>query len=127
MNEMPEEYVYLWRRLWVIACEDVGPADDLLTLFVVACSTVFSSRKTSSDNHRLMCFLIEKMCDLPSRSRIYCSCGALELLSDAGLRDLSGHDEVLRDASLQQKRLVEVPLLPPSTNGNICCPLPTKA
>ena len=23
---MPEEYAYFWRRLCVIACEDVGPA-----------------------------------------------------------------------------------------------------
>jgi len=30
MDSMPEEYAYFWRRLCVIACEDVGPADDVL-------------------------------------------------------------------------------------------------
>jgi replication-associated recombination protein RarA len=28
MDSMPEEYAYFWRRFCVIACEDVGPADD---------------------------------------------------------------------------------------------------
>src|SRR6266851_6154088 len=33
---MPDEYSYFWRRMGVIACEDVGPADDTLVRFVVA-------------------------------------------------------------------------------------------
>ena len=41
MDSMPEESAYFWRRLCVIACEDVGPADDVLASFVVACATVF--------------------------------------------------------------------------------------
>jgi hypothetical protein len=44
MDSMPEEYAYFWRRLCVIACEDVGPADDTLSAFVVACSTIFPPR-----------------------------------------------------------------------------------
>jgi replication-associated recombination protein RarA len=31
MHSLPEEYGYFWKRLWVIACEDVGLADDTLT------------------------------------------------------------------------------------------------
>jgi hypothetical protein len=56
MDSMPEEYAYFWRRLCVIACEDVGPADDVLASFVIACSTVFLPRKTAGDNYRI--FLI---------------------------------------------------------------------
>src|SRR5437588_3192947 len=62
---MPEEYGYFWRRMCVIACEDIGPADDTLVKFVVACTTVFSAKKMGAENHRLLCFLAEQMCDLP--------------------------------------------------------------
>src|ERR1035438_3062473 len=30
IDGMPGQYGYFWRRLCVIACEDVGPADDVL-------------------------------------------------------------------------------------------------
>src|SRR5437899_3397405 len=68
---MPEEYGYFWRRMCAIACEDVGPADDTLVRFVVACATIFSPQKMGLENHRLLCFLAEQMCDLERRSR-YC-------------------------------------------------------
>jgi hypothetical protein len=42
MDSMPTEYSYFWRRLCIIACEDVGHADDIIAVFVVACSTIFS-------------------------------------------------------------------------------------
>jgi replication-associated recombination protein RarA len=45
IDGMPEECAYFWRRLCVIACEDVGPADDVLAAYVVACSTVFPRRR----------------------------------------------------------------------------------
>jgi replication-associated recombination protein RarA len=50
MDSMPEEYAYFWRRLCVIACEDVGPADDVLASFVVACATVFPPKRTAGAN-----------------------------------------------------------------------------
>jgi hypothetical protein len=78
MDSMPEEYAYFWRRLCVIACEDVGPADDVLASFVVACATVFSPKKTGNRNYELFCFLAEEMCNLSNRSRIYCSYGTIE-------------------------------------------------
>jgi replication-associated recombination protein RarA len=64
MDTMPEEYAYCWRRLCVIACEDVGPADDVLASFVVACATVFPPKKIAGENYRLICFLAEQMCEL---------------------------------------------------------------
>jgi replication-associated recombination protein RarA len=78
MDSMPEEYAYFWRRLCVIACEDVGPADDVLASFVVACSTLFLPKKTAGENYRIISYLTEQMCDLAKRSRIYRSYGAIE-------------------------------------------------
>src|SRR5260370_39401617 len=45
IRSMPEEYGYFWRRICVIVSEDIGPADDTLVKFVVACATVFSPKK----------------------------------------------------------------------------------
>ena len=45
IDNMPEEYGYFWRRLCVIACEDIGPADDELATFVVACSGIFTPKR----------------------------------------------------------------------------------
>lgn len=78
IDGMPDEYAYFWRRLCVIACEDIGPADDVLASFVVACSTVFPPRKTGSENVKAMGFLVEQMCNLAYRSRIYCACSVIE-------------------------------------------------
>ena len=75
---MPDENAYLWRRFCVIACEDVGPADDLLTIFVVACATIFGSKKNSDFSYHLFCFLAQHMCGAPSRSRTYCSLSIVE-------------------------------------------------
>jgi replication-associated recombination protein RarA len=86
MDGMPAEYAYFWRRLCVIACEDVGLADDVLTAFVVACATVFPPKSTGTKNYDLFCFLAEQMCDLSTRSRIYCSYSIIEsIVSKAGL------------------------------------------
>ena len=35
---MPDEYAYFVRRTCVIACEDVGPADDTLVRFTISCA-----------------------------------------------------------------------------------------
>lgn len=78
IDSMPEEYAYFWRRLSVIACEDIGLADDVLASFVVACATVFPPRKTGCENLRIMGFLADQMCGLSNRSRIYCSYSVIE-------------------------------------------------
>jgi len=102
IESMPEEYVYFWRRLCVIACEDVGPADDVLASFVAACSTVFPPRKTGCDNLRLMGFLVDQMCDLSNRSRIYCSYSGIESAAlKSELPNLSLEDESIVAAILQ--------------------------
>ncbi len=107
MDSMPEEYGYFWRRLCVIACEDVGPADDLLASFVVACATVFPPKKTSNKNYDPLCFLAEQMCDLSVRSRIYCSYGVIEPVAiRSELPDLSVLDRPIVAAIMQRKAAV---------------------
>jgi hypothetical protein len=108
MDSMSEEYAYFWRRLCVIACEDVGPADDTLSAFVVACSTVFSPKKTGRQNYDLLCFLAEQMCDLPTRSRIYCSYGTIEPAAiKSELPELRPDDEAMVSAIMQQRTAVQ--------------------
>jgi len=90
----------------VIACEDVGPADDVLSSFVVACSTVFRRKKTGTDNYRPICFLVEKMCDLPTRSRIYCGYAAVEMALKDELPELSHQDRAIISSITQHKVFV---------------------
>jgi hypothetical protein len=108
IDSMPEEYAYFWRRLCVIACEDVGPGDDVLASFVVACATVFPPRKTGCDNLTLMGFLAAQMCDLFNRSRIYCSCGVIEPAAfKSELPELTQQDESIVAAILQSRGTVD--------------------
>jgi hypothetical protein len=110
MDSMPEEYAYFWRRLCVIACEDVGPADNVLVSFVVACATLFPPKKTGEENYRLICFLTEQMCGLSTRSRIYCSYGAIEPAAlKAELPELTLQDEGIIAAITQLRAAVQVP------------------
>jgi hypothetical protein len=110
MNSMPEEYAYFWRRLCVIACEDVGPADDVLASFVVACSTVFPPKKTACENHRIISYLTEQLCDLAKRSRIYCSYGAIESAALKGeLPELTLQGQLIVHAIMQNRAAVQVP------------------
>ena len=108
MDSMPEEWAYFWKRLCVIACEDVGPADDTLASFVVACATVFPPKKTGDKNYDLFCFLAEQMCDLPTRSRIYCSYGIIE---PAAMKDelpaLTAEEKQIVDAIMQRKAVIQ--------------------
>jgi hypothetical protein len=100
--------LYFWRRLCVIACEDVGPADDVLASFVVACSTVFPPKKTGSENYRLFCFLAEQMCDLPTLSRIYCSYGVIGPAAiKSELPELTAEDKTIVSAIMQNRAAVE--------------------
>jgi hypothetical protein len=108
MDSMPGEYAYFWKRLCVIACEDIGPADDVLASFVVACATVFPPKATGSKNYDLFCFLSEQMCDLPHRSRIYCSCGIIEPAAiSSTLPELEPGDGEIISAILACKGLVQ--------------------
>jgi len=110
---MPEECAYFWRRLCVIACEDVGPADDVLASFVIACSTVFPPKKTGSGNYKLFCFLTEQMCALPTRSRIYCSYGVIEPATiKVELPELTVQDEAIVTAIMGNREEVQAPQNP---------------
>ena len=110
IDGMPEEYAYFWRRLCVTACEDVGPADDVLAAFVVACSTVFPPKKTGNKNYDLLCFLAEQMCDLSTRSRIYCSYGLIEPAAmKSELPELQAEDKPIVSAIMQRKAAVQTP------------------
>jgi hypothetical protein len=111
MDRMPTEWAYFWRRLCVIACEDVGPADETLAAFVIACSTIFPPKKTGPQNYDLLCYLAEQMCDLPTRSRIYCSFGVIEpAASKHALPKLGPENELIVSAILEQKASVHSPL-----------------
>ncbi len=108
MCNMPEEYAYFWRRLCVVACEDVGPADDEFALFVIACATLFTPKKTGNKLYDLFCFLTEQMCDLPSRSRIYCSYGVIEPAAiNSLLPELLPEDRPIVSAILQRRADVQ--------------------
>lgn len=110
---MPEEAAYFSRRLCVIACEDIGPADDALASFVIACSTVFPPKKTGSENYRLFCFLTEQMCALPTRSRIYCSYGVIEPAAIKGdLPELTLEDMTIVSAVTRNRAAIEDPQNP---------------
>ncbi len=110
IDSMPEEYAYFWRRLCVIACEDVGPADDVLAAFVVTCSTVFPPKKTGNRNYDLLCFLAEQMCDLTTRSRIYCSYGLIEPAAmKCELPELKAEDKPIVATIMQRKASVQTP------------------
>jgi hypothetical protein len=104
IDSMPDEYAYFWKRFCVIACEDVGPADDVLAAFVIACATVFSPKKTDHESYNLLCFLTEHMCELSNRSRIYCSYSMIDtMLSTTSLPDYSVEDQEIISAIMQRK------------------------
>lgn len=110
IDAMPEERAYFWKRLCVIACEDVGPADDTLASFIVACTTVFPPKTTGSSIYDLTCYLVGRMCDLPARSRIYCSVSVIELaVLKSTLPELTAEDALIVSAILQQAEAVRVP------------------
>jgi len=105
---MPEEYSYFRRRMCVIVAEDVGPADDMLVKFVIACATVLSPGELGTENHRLLCFFVEQMCDLPIRSRIYCSFETVSIAVDkATLPSLGPEDEAVLEGIACHKESVK--------------------
>jgi len=106
-QEMPEEYAYFLRRICVIACEDIGPGDDTVVKFVLACATLFSTQEPSPDHFRVLNFLTVQLCELSVRSRISCT---YEIVSDAArnsaLPPLNSEEKAIVDAILQQKRSI---------------------
>ena len=111
IDEMPEEYGYFWRRLSVTACEDIGPADDELATFVVACSSVFTPKRTGAKSYDIFCFLVESLCDLSARSRIYCSMSMIEaMVTEGNVPELSAEDGQIVSAILQQKAAMLSPM-----------------
>jgi len=110
IDNMPEEYGYFWRRICVIACEDIGPADNELATFVLACSSVFTPKRSGAKNYDFFCFLVEVMCDLPVRSRIYCSMSIIESIAAEGtLPKLSDEDTQIVSAIMQRKAMMLSP------------------
>jgi|HubBroStandDraft_1064217.scaffolds.fasta_scaffold35903_2 hypothetical protein len=111
MDNVPEEYGYFWRRLCVIACEDIGPADDELVTFFVACSSIFTPKRTGSKTCDIFCFLVESLCDLSARSRIYCSMSVIEATAAEGnVPELSEEDRQIVSAILQRKAAMLTPM-----------------
>lgn len=110
IDNMPEEYGYFWRRLCVIACEDIGPANDELATFVLACSSVFTPKRSGARSYDFFCFLVELMCDLPARSRIYCSMGIIEsIVAEGTSPKLSDEDTQIVSAIMQRKAMMLSP------------------
>jgi hypothetical protein len=112
IDNMPEEYGYFWRRLCVTACEDIGPADDELVTFVVACSSIFTRKKTGPKTYDIFCFLVESLCNLSARSRIYCSMSMIEsMVLEGNVPELSVEDGQIVSAILQQKATMLSPMI----------------
>jgi hypothetical protein len=95
------------RKIWLSGDDQ---SERLQLCFVVACATVFPPKKTGSQNYDLICFLAEQMCDLSTRSRIYCSYGAIEPAAiKAELPELTLEDQPMVSAILQRRAAVQVP------------------
>ena len=108
--DMPDEYGYFWKRLCVTACEDVGLADDELVKFVVACSSVFTPKRTGAKNYDLLCFLVAQMCGLHTRSRVYCSLGIIqEATKQVGQMASSPTDAEILSAIAQREAMLLAP------------------
>jgi len=73
---LPAELPYFWKRVPVVAAEDIGLANVELTQFVFACSAVYGPK--SPDFYKVFCFLTHIMCDAPARSRVTCSYSVIE-------------------------------------------------
>jgi len=108
VDSLPSECAYFWKRICTTCCEDVGPVDDQLASFVVAGASVFTPKKTGEKTYDVLCYLAEQMCDLPARSRIYCSCSIIEqAANDSELPELSEQDRSIVAAILEQRGEVQ--------------------
>lgn len=112
MKDMPEQYRYFWRRFCVVACEDIGPADESLALFVVACSIVFSHSRAPEQLYGILCFLAEQMCAIASRSRIYCSLSLVETVATSAPITYEQADAPILDALEAREAEIMAPRTP---------------
>ena len=78
MDSMPAEWGYFHKRVATTFTEDVGPADRELVLFAISALKCNTPKKLGAANYRMICYLTEKACALPNRSRIYCSLSVIE-------------------------------------------------
>jgi hypothetical protein len=76
----------------------------------VACSSIFTPKRTGSKTYDIFCFLVELMCDLSARSRIYCSMSLIESIAAEGaLPELSDKDTQMISAIMQRKAMMLSP------------------
>jgi hypothetical protein len=74
---------------------------------VIACATLFPPTKTGRKNYDLFCFLAEQMCDLSTRSRIYCSYAVIEpVAAKSELPELVVEDKQIVSPIMQRKAAV---------------------
>lgn len=84
MASLETEKAYMWRRLCTTATEDVGPANDLLMKFVIACSMVFPPASLQRNQLRgLWGYLAHQMCS-SQRSRVYCQYSIIQGMVKGG-------------------------------------------
>jgi hypothetical protein len=101
------ERTYFWRRLPVIACEDVGSGAFELTRFVVACSRTFTPKKSKDVLMTVLAFLVEKLCEASERSRTACSLACIaELAAKGNVPDHSEPEDEEIFASLTRRALL---------------------
>jgi hypothetical protein len=101
---LDDEYAYIWRRICVTTCEDIGPADGVLVSFVIACANVFPPRTLAAGNHSVWSFLVDQMCRLSTRSRIYCSFGIIDPVTATQQREKTTPQDELIVSTLSANR-----------------------
>ena len=108
-----DDYAYIWKRLCVTACEDIGPADDVLVSFVIACAHVFPPRTIAAENHGVWAFLVDQMCGPAARSRIYCSYGIIDpLIATDQVSEQTEEDELIVATLLRHRKEQRQPASP---------------
>ena len=105
------ESSYFWRRLPVIACEDIGIGDSDLTVFTVACSQTFTPVKSKAVLFDVFAFLVGKLCSTPNLSRTACDLACIEsnLRADSKQPLANLADEILIAAIESRNRELTLP------------------
>lgn len=101
----------LARRMAVIACEDIGVGDETLTRFTVACSAVFTPKRSAVEMPSVLRFLTNQMCLVQRRSRIACS---LSLIAESvsmgvNISNLNAADRAIFSAVRKRTEQLESP------------------
>jgi hypothetical protein len=84
MCSLPGELPYFWRRICTTAAEDIGPGDDGVMNLVMACSEIYTPKKTAEWQYPILCFITEMMC-MAERSRAYCAMAIIDGQIKAGV------------------------------------------